>query len=159
MPHFDLLKIINEQVINPDSHRHYLALYEERVAFPFYNHQLFVVFRNYFNVVEELLSDSWVLFEGDEVWIGVPGFFEEVVEYFGIFSVHPMLALLENIAVLSCKTSKSLFQCIHFSDIFLRFIIAIVRVIHSSNLNGKSDVPNIENLNSVGVSSHHGCSC
>lgn len=118
-----------------------------------------VMFRFNLEIVEISLLVSRMLFEEDEAWIRVPHLLQEPSQHTSVLEIHPMAAILPHLRILIRKPSIFFPQLLHRLNISPREVVSIVGAVICSHLNRKGSVPEVIELDAVGVPGHHGCAC
>ena len=143
--------------VNTDFYR--LALDVKSIALLSNSNQILVLCSIDLDVVKIVLFCSWVLFEQNDLRIGVSDLPEEIFKDMRVFQVHPMSAFLVNAAVISLKSTVLSTQFIKLLDVGPCEVVSFIGAVLSSDLNRKCNVSNIVQLNLIGVSCHHGGAC
>jgi hypothetical protein len=135
------------------------ALNVKRIALLSNTYQIFVLCSIDLDVVKVVLFCPWVLFEEDELRVGVSDLSEEILKNMCVFQAHPMSTFLMNAAVISLKSTVLSTQFMKFLNVCPREVVSFIGAVLSSDLNRKSEVSDIVQLNLIGMSCHHGCAC
>jgi hypothetical protein len=97
-----------------------------------------------------------VLFEEDELGVGIPGFLEKIFEDVSVLEVHPVLTVLVDLAVVSLEVTVFTAQLSHLVNVLSGEIVSVIGRVLAAHLDRKWTIAHVIELCIVGMASHHG---
>lgn len=108
-------------------------------------HHNLLAFLHFFHpdVIESLFISARVLLEKNEVWVGIPATSKKPGENFRIIFVHPVALPFMSLTFM-LESPIFFLQLIKFLYVLLGFFVSVVCRVFGSNLQGKSNVSDVE---------------